>query len=160
MKQFWRWYQANYRLNLSIAASLFLLQVLHLFWLLTHVIFVRFGWGDWFTHFSFLNWPLVLIDYTEIPALLTTSLVYINELRTKKSLQPIIYLFLLNIQWIHILWITDEFLVENIFFTGLAWWIAVLIDYLEVPVIIDTVKKLITNLQTYSVRDALETLKE
>ena len=55
----------------------------------------------------------------------------------------------LNSQWLHIFWITDEFVVNE--FTGNAaesslpaWaaWLAILIDYLELPVIYDTMKKL------------------
>ena len=126
MKSFWKWYQDNYALNLAVSTFLFSLQLIHLFWLLTHVVFIKVGVGDFFAYFSFLNWPLVLIDYTEIPAIITTSLVYINEIRLKKSFKPWLYLILLNIQWLHILWITDEFLLENIYFTGALWWLAVL----------------------------------
>lgn len=160
MKTFWKWYKDNYTLNLAVATVLFGLQFLHLFWLLTHIIFIRLGIGDFFAYFSFLNWPLILIDYTEIPALITTNLVYINELRQKRSLKSWVYLAFLNIQFVHILWITDEFLVENILFTGIAWWVAVLIDFLEVPVIIDTTGKLIKDLKKGQFKKALELLIE
>ena len=100
MKSFWKWYQDNYALNLAVSTFLFSLQLIHLFWLLTHVVFIKAGVGDFFAYFSFLNWPLVLIDYTEIPAIITTSLVYINEIRLKKSFKPWLYLILLNIQWL------------------------------------------------------------
>lgn len=160
INRFWKWYEDNYTLNLTLATVLFSLQILHLFWLLTHVIFIRVGFGDLFAPFSFLNLPLILIDYTEIPALITTSLVYINEIRLKNKFKPWLYLFLLNVQWIHILWITDEFLLENIYFTGILWWLAVLIDYMELPVIIDTTKRVGTLIKQGKVKDALKSLKD
>jgi hypothetical protein len=158
-KRFWKWYQDNYAINLTVSTLLFSLQLIHLFWLLTHVIFIKLGIGDFFSYFSFLNWPLVLIDYTEIPAIITTSLVYINEIRRKKTLKPWLYLVLLNIQWLHILWITDEFLLENIYFTGILWWMAVLIDYLELPVILDTVKRVLVLIKKGEVKKAFEAIE-
>lgn len=160
MKKFWEWYQDNYVLNLTIAAGLFSLQILHLFWLLTHVVFPRIGLPDLFVHFEFLKWPLVLIDYTEIPAIVATSFLYINELRIKKSYKPWLYLFFLNTQWIHMFWITDEFILENIYFTGFAWWLAIAIDYLELPVIYDTLRRLAEKIKKGEFRLALETLRD
>ncbi len=62
-------------------------------------------------------------------------------------MKPILYLVFLNSQWLHIFWITDEFVIvagdgES---TSLPAWlasVALLIDYLELPVIYDTVKRL------------------
>lgn len=160
MQKFWKWYRNNYSLNLAIATALFSLQILHLFWLLTHVIFPKLGLPDLFIQFRFLNWPLILVDYTEIPAIITTSLIYINELRNKNNLKSWLYLGMLNIQWVHLFWITDEFILENIYFTGLLWWTAIAIDYLELPVIIDTVKKLSENIRQGKFRKALEALQD
>jgi len=161
MKHFWKWYKENYHLNLLIAVSLFSLQIVHLFWLFTHVILPKIGLGDWFLPFPFLNWLLILVDYTEIPALITTSLIYINEIRSKnKSFKPWLYLFFLNMQWIHLFWITDEFVVETFHFAGLWWWLAIAIDYLEVPVIIDTVKKLVLNIKRGQTNLILEALRD
>ena len=146
MKRFWKWYKSNYQLNLTVTVLLFSLQIIHLFWLLTHIVLPKLGFGDWFYHFSFLNWPLILVDYTEIPAIIATSLIYINEIRKgDKSFKPWIYLLLLNVQWIHLFWITDEFVVDTFHFSGILWWLAIAIDYLEIPVIIDTIKKLIAS---------------
>lgn len=95
---------------------------------------------------------IIVVDYTEIPALILTSLVYINEFREGKKVKSLIYLFLLNVQWIHLFWITDEVVLEQ--FTGVApillpvWlsWLAIGIDYLELPVILDTSKKFVLSL--------------
>jgi len=145
--KFWAWYERHYTLNITVAAILFTLQIFHLYWLTTHVVIHRiFGISLW-DPTTLLQNILILVDYTEIPALLTTSLVYINELRKKFNWKSIWFLFFLNSQWLHIFWITDEFVVEQ--FMGNAtvilplWlaWIAILIDYLELPVIFETLKK-------------------
>jgi hypothetical protein len=53
------------------------------------------------------------------------------------------FLILLAIQIIHIFWITDEILYESLLGNDLVKfpvylaWTAILIDYLEVPVMID-----------------------
>lgn len=85
---------------------------------------------------------LVIVDYTEIPAIVTTTILYINELRKKVRLTSIVLLILLNSQWLHLFWITDEFVINS--FTGAGtilpvWlaWAAILIDYLELPIIFD-----------------------
>ena len=61
-------------------------------------------------------------------------------------------MLLLNSQWIHLFWITDEVLVAQ--FTGTIpvlipiWlsWVAIGIDYLELPVMYDTIKKFFQSL--------------
>ena len=68
-------------------------------------------------------------------------------LECKATKKTWLYLLLLNSQWIHLFWITDEVVLEN--FTGEAlvpipfWlaWIAISIDYLELPVMYDTITK-------------------
>jgi hypothetical protein len=58
-----------------------------------------------------------------------------------------LYLFLINTQWLHIFWITDEFVVDLLAIhetnikAHVLVWLAIFIDYLEIPVIIDTIKK-------------------
>jgi len=149
LKHFWKWYEKHLTLNIAIATFLFALQLTHLYWLLTHVIWMKaFGYAL-FNPSPFFEWLLIVIDYTEIPALITTSLLYINEYRQKKNFKSLLYLAFLNIQLLHMFWITDEFVIEE--FTGSSqtilpsWlaWIAILIDYLELPIIYDTTKKLI-----------------
>jgi hypothetical protein len=104
------------------------------------------------------RWLIVLVDYTEIPALLSVSLVYVHELRTRFSWKAVLYLAFLNSQWLHIFWITDEFVVTTNEggATALPTWlayVAILIDYLEVPVIVDTIRKLVVSIR----RDRLST---
>ena len=147
--KFWKWYNRHLLLNTAIAAGLFVLQLVHLYWLTTHVVFHRVFEISLWNPSPFLEWLLIFVDYTEIPALITTSLVYINELRKKNNLKSILYLIFLNSQFLHIFWITDEFVEARLTgvpeVTVLPLWlafIAIAIDYLELPVIFETLKKL------------------
>lgn len=145
--KFWNWYSAHKALNTGLAGGLFLFQLVHLYWLTTHVVSLRlFGESFWSPE-ALWQAIIVLVDYTEIPALILTSLVYVNEFRERRTAKSLWYLLLLNSQWLHIFWITDEVVVEQ--FIGAApvilplWlsWCAIFIDYLELPVIYDTLKK-------------------
>lgn len=147
---FFEWYERNYALNVGIAAVLFLLQIAHLYWLSAHVVALRLVGESYFTPGGAFEYAILIIDYTEIPALISVSLVYINEMRRTGgwSWKPLIFLLFLNSQWLHIFWITDEFVVNE--FQGQAtvgalpvWlaWVAIVIDYLELPVIVDTLRK-------------------
>lgn len=145
--KFWSWYEKHYTINITVAAILFTLQIVHLYWLTTHVVIHElFGFSLW-NPTTLLQNILILVDYTEIPAIITTSLVYINDLRKKFNFKPLLYLIFLDIQLLHIFWITDEFILEQ--FTQRAetilpiWlaWVAIMIDYLELPVIFETIKK-------------------
>jgi len=74
--------------------------------------------------------------------------VYVNELRRGLSWKPLLLLLFLNSQWLHIFWITDEYVAGELS-AGSALppflaWVAILIDYLELPVIFDTLKRLAT----------------
>ena len=150
-RAFWRWYESHYLLNVAIAAGLFLLQAVHLVWLLGDVILPRIGAGEIFGASGALMAILVLVDYTEIPALISVSLLSINELRKRFVLREVFYLFALNIQWLHLFWITDEVVIHTFaghtFFPIWLAWVAILIDYLELPVMVATVKKLIMALR-------------
>ena len=63
------------------------------------------------------------------------------------ALKPVLFLLFLNSQWLHIFWITDEFVVasnQNANTGSLPAWlayVAILIDYLELPVMYDTLKR-------------------
>lgn len=77
------------------------------------------------------------------------------------------FLFFINSQWLHIYWITDEFVLEHITrHVGPSilpvWlaWVAILIDYLELPVIVDTLRKFFASLKKEGITTALEELKE
>ena len=148
-ERFFVWYERNYLINISVAAGLFLLQLVHLYWLTMAVVYERLFGESLFDPEGVFYALILIVDYTEIPALIGVSLIYINELRKGFGWKPLIFLLFLNSQWLHIFWITDEFVVNE--FTGEAtasslpaWaaWLAILIDYLELPVIYDTMKKL------------------
>ena len=167
LHKFWEWYERHKTLNLGIAAGLFAIQLIHLFWLTTNVVFLRLWGVSYFSPTGIYETIIVLVDYTEIPALITTSLVYVNQLRKKFSYKPVWFLLFLNSQWIHIFWITDEFVVER--FTGVEqatslpiWiaWLAILVDYLELPVIFDTTKEFVAELKKGKIEEAVKTLKE
>lgn len=146
--KFWTWYERNYTINITVAAILFTLQLIHLYWLTTHVVFLKLFGQSFFNPLPFWETIIILVDYTEIPALIATSIVYINELRKRFEFKPVLYLIFLNSQCLHIFWITDELVEAKL--TGspeatiLPYWlafVAIAIDYLELPVIFETIKK-------------------
>ncbi len=164
--RFWAWYERHYTLNLVIATVLFTLQVVHLWWLATHVIALRLLGESFFHTTPLLQTTIILIDYTEIPALISTTFLYLYELRRGFSWKAIFFLIFLNSQWLHLFWITDEFVLDQ--FQGRPtatvlpmWlaWVAIFIDYLELPVIVDTMGKLSGVLRKGKVIDALEVLR-
>ena len=151
---FWSCYERNYVLNVSIALGLFLLQIVHLGWLGGDVIAQRLTGIAWFDFTGIWQMLIVLVDYTEIPAIFSMTLVYVDAWRRGAKWNAIIMLTLLHSQWLHIFWITDEFIVDTFSEHGSTvlpiWlaWVAILIDYLEVPVIIDTARKLVKAVRT------------
>lgn len=161
LRDFWSWYERHYALNVAIAAGLFALQLVHLAWLTGQPLADRVFGDPLFDVEGPLRWLIVLVDYTEIPTLFSVSLVYLNELRKRGAgPKPILYLVFLNSQWLHIFWITDEFVLA----TGSgeptslpAWlaYVALLIDYLELPVIYDTAKRLLVSRSENRVGDLL-----
>ncbi len=161
-QRFWGWYERTYTLNISIALGLFLLQIIHLIWLSGEVVWGRIHEHSLFEFTGIWQTLIILVDYTEIPALISVSLVYINELRKGFSWLSLMYLVFLNSQWLHILWITDEFVVAA--FAGAAavaipmWlaWVAILIDYLELPVMFDTLKKFFAALREGRTKEFLK----
>lgn len=165
--QFWAWYERHYTVNVTIAALLFLLQLIHLYWLGADVIAERLTGDSYWDPSATLQWAIFFVDYTEIPVLVSVSLVYVNDLRKGHRFKPILMLLLLNSQWLHIFWITDEFVVNS--FAGQATatslpaalaWFAILIDYAELPVIYDTLKRMVVALRERRIGDALSTLRE
>jgi hypothetical protein len=147
LSRFWQWYERNYVANVGFAAFLFSLQLVHLVWLTGHVVAARLLGEPLFTFTGTWEAVIVLVDYTEVPAIITTSLVFVYKLRERFNIRDLLMLLFLNSQWLHIFWITDEYVVER-FAGSLAtfplWlaWVAILIDYLEIPVIYQTFKEL------------------
>ena len=152
MNRFWDWYNRHYALNLSIAAGLFALQIVHLVWLTSDPLWHRLFDEPLFEMEKPWSWPLLLVDYTEVPVLISVSLVYLNELRAGFAWKPLLFLAFLNSQWLHIFWITDEFVVasnDGAATVGLPAWlayVAISIDYLELPVIVDTLRRMVAAL--------------
>jgi hypothetical protein len=161
---FWSWYDSHPTLTLGVTLGLFGLQIIHLIWLLTNVIWTKAFGHALFAPGEVFERILILVDYTEIPALIAASLVYIDDLRKEFSFKAILYLIFLNTQWLHLFWITDEFVVseftQNILIPSWLAWIAILIDYLEVPIIYDTLKKFIVSLHKGEVREAFNAISE
>lgn len=161
-QKFWAWYERAYTLNISIALGLFLIQICHLIWLFGEVVWAKAFGVPLFAFNGFWQWIIILVDYTEIPALISVSLIYINELRGKWTTKNILYLGFLNIQWVHLFWITDEFVVASL--TGSVpvmlplWlaWVAIAIDYLEVPVMLDVLKKFVHSVRNRRVGEFLK----
>lgn len=166
LKKFWEWYERNYKVNLGITAGLFLLQILHLLWLLVEVIWAKLFGAPLFAFHEGPKAAVILVDFTEIPAIIAVSVVYINELRKGFNWKSLLYLLFINSQWLHLFWITDEFVIEAfvkeapVFLPVWLAWVAILIDYLELPVIIDTLKRFFISLRQNNLTTALSELKE
>jgi hypothetical protein len=139
---FWTKYE---NLNLKISLILISLQILHLYWLTADVVLQRV------TGHSYLGLPpellplFIVIDYVEVPALVSGITFYLFGIFKQEphARRNIMFLLLLAIQIVHIFWITDEILYESLLGNDLVKfpvylaWTAILIDYLEVPVMID-----------------------
>lgn len=163
MKSFWRWYEWHYTLHVGLTAVLFLWQIFHLYWLGADVIAPRLTGVSYFHPNTFFRYLLIVVDYTEIPAIISTSLLYLFELQRPASAKAtagkpakiLLLLLLLNSQWLHLFWITDEFVVSTFRAGGVtvlpAWlaWAAILIDYLEIPVIIDIIWRFLRRILRY-----------
>ena len=135
-----------------MAAFLFIWQLIHLYWLTVHVVFLNLFNISLLHLEEIWEFLIVIVDYTEIPALISASFVYIFGLAKKFSWKNILFLIFINSQWLHLFWITDEFVIQQFTNASVAIlpiylaWFAILIDYLELPVIFDTVKKFFASL--------------
>jgi hypothetical protein len=145
---FYRRYET---LGLKITFILIALQLVHLYWLTTDVVLQKI-FGQSFFLFPKNLLPLfVVIDYIEIPALISGIIFYIYSIRSgeENSKKGYLFLGLLGVQVIHIFWITDDVVYSSFFkssfvqIPSLLAWIAILIDYLELPVIGDLFYKII-----------------
>jgi hypothetical protein len=142
---FWHKYE---NLSLKIAFVLISLQLVHLYWLTADVVVKRIT-----GHSAFglpVTGPLLLffiiIDYIEIPALAAGVTYYALSIynHQKGLAKNMLLLAMLAVQVFHIFWITDEVVYESFFGSSSAVeipyyvaWTAILIDYLELPVIGD-----------------------
>ena len=152
VSRWWRaltdWLDRHYLAALVVTTVAFLLQIFHLYWLFAAVIMEKLTGQSWFSFPKDLNFVYVVADYLEVPALISTSILYLNNFRRDRTFKAIFYVVLLNTQWLHLFWITDNFVVQSFSDNGMfswnAWvaWVAILIDYLEVPVIIEMLKQI------------------
>jgi hypothetical protein len=149
---FWHRYE---NVNLKVAFVLISLQLVHLYWLTADVVIQRI------TGESVLIVPegsplfifFIIIDYIEIPALVAGLTYYALSIykHEKGSTKNALLLAMLAIQVFHIFWITDEVVYGTFFGSSssaveipyYAAWVAILIDYLELPVIADLFYKTI-----------------
>lgn len=149
--KFISFYHRYENLNLKITFSLISLQILHLYWLTTDVVLQKLFAKSFFLAPKSLLPIFVVIDYIEIPALISGLIFYAYCIRRNRSGAKKSYLFLglLAVQVIHIFWITDEVVYDSFFNSSfvelpvLLSWIAILIDYLELPVMADLFYKVI-----------------
>lgn len=152
LKKLINFYLRYQNLNLKISFLLISLQLLHLYWLTTDVVLYRITGTDYFVQASGFVLLFIIIDYIEIPALVSGITYYFFNLiynKKEKRIKNIIFLILLAIQSIHIFWITDDIVYSTFVGADLIEipeyfvWIAILIDYLELPVIYDLLKRII-----------------
>jgi hypothetical protein len=168
LRDFWAWYERNYALNVGITAALFALQLVHLSWLSLDVVAERITREGYFPLTGLARYLILIVDYTEIPALISTSVLYIYDLRKGRVARSLLFLLLLNSQWLHLFWITDEFVVgefqdgSNTGSSLPAWlaWVAIGIDYLEIPVIVDTLRRFAGTLRSGRLVDGLAHQRE
>ena len=151
-KKIINFYLRYQNLNLKISFLLISLQLLHLYWLTTDVVLYRITGTDYFVEASGIVLLFIIIDYIEIPALVSGIIYYFFNLiynKKEKRIKDTIFLILLAIQSIHIFWITDDIVYSTFVGADLIEipeylvWIAILIDYLELPVIYDLLKRII-----------------
>jgi len=151
VQKFINFYHRYENLNLKITFVLISLQILHLYWLTTDVVLQKIFGQSFFLVPKSLLPIFVVIDYIEIPALISGIIFYTYSIRNGKDSANKRYLFLglLGVQVIHIFWITDEVVYNSLFKSSLVEipyllsWIAILIDYLELPVMADLFYKVV-----------------
>ena len=151
VQKFINFYRRYENLNLKITFFLISLQILHLYWLTTDVVLQKIFGHSFFLVPKALLPLFVVIDYIEIPALISGIIFYSYSIRRDNSTAKKNYIFLglLGIQVVHIFWITDEVVYSSLFnysFVEIPYflsWIAILIDYLEIPVMVDLFYKIV-----------------
>jgi hypothetical protein len=150
VQKFVNFYHRYENLGLKITFVLISLQLIHLYWLTSDVVLQKiFGESFFIVPRVFL--PLfVVIDYIEIPALVSGMIFYAYNIHSDKDTKrSYIFLGFLVVQVFHIFWITDDVVYDSFFKSSfleippVLAWIAILIDYLEIPVIADLLFKII-----------------
>jgi len=126
---------------MRVVLFIFLWQLIHLYWLTTDVVFMRLTGTSFFTPTPAWQFLIIFADFVEIPTLVAATVWYAHSLRKKFNRKDMLMILLINSQWFHIFWITDEFIVRefaSVVSTSL-WlgWFAIALDYLELPAIFD-----------------------
>ena len=145
--EFWDRYE---NLNLRIAFILMSLQLVHIYWLTTDIVINRVSGHEILHGISSASGSqdqifllfMVAIDYIEVPAIVAGSTYYLLSIlkyRKRKTVaaKNTLFLAMLAAQMLHIFWLTDEIVHNMVEFSYYAAWIAIVIDYLELPVIAD-----------------------
>lgn len=149
VKRITSFYDRYENLNLKVTFVLIALQLIHLYWLATDIILVKLVGQSWFP-FPDIPAPLfVAIDYLEIPALFSGMVVYAMAIRRRGGHihRNVLFMAILAAQVFHLFWITDEVVYDALFnvvpIQLPIWlvWIAILVDYLELPIIWDLFRK-------------------
>lgn len=145
-QRFLQWYEKHRRVHVAIAAGLFATQIVHLIWLSGNAVTPRLFDFQFFSLEGDAQILIAVVDYLEIPAIVSASLLYILDFRKGFALKSLLMLFFINSQWLHLFWITDEVVIATLTDTAQSWpvllaWAAILIDYLELPVIFDTLRQ-------------------
>jgi hypothetical protein len=145
-QKFLTWYEKHRRIHVGISAALFTTQIVHLIWLTGNAVTPRLFDFQFFNVDGAAQILIAVVDYLEIPAIVSTSLLYILDLRKGIVWKSLLMLFFINSQWLHLFWITDEVVVATLTNAAQTWpvwlaWVAILIDYLELPVIYDTLRQ-------------------
>ena len=127
---------------LKISFILISLQIIHLAWLTCNVTLPLFNYH--YLMFNDGSILFVLIDYIEIPSLIIASSSYIFLiLNGEKRIKNSIFTSLLLLQFIHILYLTDQFIVDYLHELPLiVVFFVVLIDYSELSIVWDLGKRI------------------
>jgi hypothetical protein len=148
LKNILRFCEKYNHITTRIAFFLISLQIVHLTWLTTDIVLVKLFEGQEPLFPKSLEPVQAIIDYMEIPGIFAGAVIYLTAMtRRRESVKNALFLSLLLIQIIHIFWITDEVVYEVLLNSDLidlpetVAWIAIMIDYMELPVIFDLFKR-------------------
>ncbi|MBI4894678.1 MAG: hypothetical protein HY833_03005 [Candidatus Aenigmarchaeota archaeon] len=133
----------------KVAFFLIALQLVHLVWLTTDIVLVKLLPGQMPLFPRALEPVQAVIDYLEIPGLFAAVTIYVMGMVRTGRISPknALLTALLLVQFVHLFWITDEVVYEVLLESDLVEipapvaWVAIMIDYLELPVIFDLFKR-------------------
>lgn len=138
---FWQWYNRHLFINTLFTFVLLSLQLIHLYWLTANVVSIKMFGANFLPVGQIAQTLIVFVDYLEIPEIITTNIFYFNK-SLQKLWPNILFIFFINLQLLHLFWITDEFVLGvlqeyQISMPEAIVWVAIIIDYLEIPIIVN-----------------------